>query len=49
MKALADALSTNQCLEELYLDGNRITVEGAIAIAAVLRINNTLKIVVLNN
>ena len=49
MKALADALLTNDCLKELYLGDNRITDEGAIAIAAALRMNNTLTILSLKN
>ena len=43
MKALADALSTNHCLEVLCLGGNRISDEGAITIATTLSRNNTLK------
>jgi len=37
VKALVDALSTNHCLEGLYLGGTGISDEGAIAISAVLR------------
>ena len=41
MKALAEALSNNHCLELLFLGGNGISHEGAIAIATVLRMNDT--------
>jgi Ran GTPase-activating protein (RanGAP) involved in mRNA processing and transport len=43
VKVLADALSTNQCLEILSLGYNEISDEGVIAIAVALRVNNTLK------
>ena len=49
VKALADALSTNHCVELLHLGGNRISDDGVIAIAAVLRVNITLKILSLSN
>ena len=39
VKALAEALLTYHCLEKLNLDGNGISDEGAIAVAAVLRMN----------
>jgi hypothetical protein len=44
MKAISDVLKNNQNSLKIWtLSNNQISVEGAIAIAAVLRINNTLK------
>merc|ERR1712167_287665 len=47
-KALADMLKTNETVQELYLDVNRVSDAGAICLADALKHNNTLKQLFLN-
>ena len=42
--AIADALSTNESLQELSISGNRLDVESAILIAKALKKNEELKV-----